>query len=83
MNLSDPIAALEIGTTRTTLAIAESLGPGRISIVAHGDIPSSGVRKSQITDIGKASVSVASVLKRIESENGYSIGREGLVVSGP
>ena len=52
MNLSDPIAALEIGTTRTTLAIAESLGPGRISVVAHGDIPSSGVRKSQITDIG-------------------------------
>lgn len=83
MNLSDPIAALEIGTTRTTLAIAESLGPGRISIVAHGDIPSSGVRKSQITDIGKASVSVASVLKRIESENGYSIGRAALAVSGP
>lgn len=83
MNLSDPIAAIEIGTTRTALAIAESLGPGRISVVAHGDIPSSGVRKSQITDIGKASVSVASVLKRLETENGYSIGRAALAVSGP
>jgi len=83
MNLSDPIAALEIGTTRTVIAIAEPLAPGRISIVAHGDIPSSGVRKSQITDISQAGVSVASVLKRLESENGYSIGRAALAVSGP
>ena len=83
MNLSDPIAALEIGTSRTVIAIAEPLGPGRISIVAHGDIPSSGVRKSQITDIGQAGVSVASVLKRMESEYGYSIGRAALAVSGP
>ena len=83
MNLSDPIAALEIGTARTVIAIAEPLGPGRISVVAHGDIPSSGVRKSQITDIGQAGVSVASVLKRMESEFGYSIGRAALAVSGP
>ena len=83
MNLSDPIAALEIGTTRTVIAIAEPLGPGRLSIVAHGDIPSSGVRKSQITDIGQAGVSVSSVLKRMESEYGYSIGRAALAVSGP
>ena len=83
MNLSDPIAALEIGTSRTVIAIAEPLGPGRISIVAYGDIPSSGVRKSQITDISQAGVSVTSVLKRLESENGYSIGRAALAVSGP
>ena len=83
MNLSDPIAALEIGTSRTVIAIAEPLGPGRLSIVAHGDIPSSGVRKSQITDIGQAGVSVSSVLKRMESEYGYSIGRAALAISGP
>ena len=83
MNLSDPVAALEIGTTRTAIAIAEPLGPGRINIVAKGDIPSSGVRKSQITDIGKASVSVTSVLKYLEDQFNYSIGRAALVVSGP
>ena len=83
MNLTDPIAALEIGTTRTSMAIAEPLGPGRINIVARGDIPSSGVRKSQITDIGKASVSILSVLKHLEDRYGYSIGRAALAVSGP
>ena len=37
MNLTDPVAALEIGTTRTSIAIAEPLGPGRINVVAKGD----------------------------------------------
>ena len=83
MNLTDPIAALEIGTTRTSIAIAEPLGPGRINVVAKGDIPSSGVRKSQITDNGKASVSVSSVLKHLESQSGYSIGHAALAISGP
>ena len=83
MNLSDPIAALEIGTSNTTIAIAEPLAPGRLAVVARGDIPSSGVRKSQITDIDKAKVSIASVLKHLENEYGYSIGRAALAVSGP
>ena len=83
MNLSDPVAAVEIGTTRTVIAIAEPLGPGRLNIVAKGDIPSSGVRKSQITDIGKASVSVTSVLKYLEDHFSYSIGHAALAVSGP
>lgn len=83
MNLSDPVAALEIGTTRTAIAIAEPLGPGRINVVAKGDIPSSGVRKSQITDIGKATVSVTSVLKHLEDRFNYSIGHAALAVSGP
>ena len=83
MNLSDPIAAPEIGTSRTVVAIAEPLAPGRISIVAHADIPSSGVRKSQITDIDQAGVSIASVLKHLESEYGYAIGRAALAASGP
>jgi cell division protein FtsA len=82
MNL-DPVAALEIGTSRTVIAIAEPLGPGRINIVAHGDIPSSGIRKSQITDIDKAGVSVSSVLKNLEDQFSYSIGHAALVVTGP
>ena len=83
MNLTDPVAALEIGTTHTSIAIAEPLGPGRLNIVAKGNIPSSGVRKSQITDIAKASVSVSSVLKSIEGQSGYSIGHAALAISGP
>ena len=40
MNSAEPIAALEIGTTYTVIAIAEPLGEGRIRVLGHGRIPS-------------------------------------------
>jgi cell division protein FtsA len=83
MNLSEPIAALEIGTTSTVIAVANPIGPGRISIAACCEIPSSSVRKSQIIDIGQASASISSVLKRLENDSEYSIARAALAVSGP
>jgi cell division ATPase FtsA len=80
MNLSEPIAALEIGTTSTVIAVANPIGPGRISIAACCEIPSSSVRKSQIIDIGQASASISSVLKRLENDSEYSIARAALAV---
>ena len=83
MNLSDPVAALEIGTSRTVIAIGEPLGPGRVKVAAKGSIPSSGVRKSRIVDMEQASLSVESVLKHLERESGYAIGQAGLAMTGP
>lgn len=83
MNSSDPIAALEIGTSRTVIAIGEPLGNGRIKVVAISSIPSTGVRKSQIVDIAQARYSIESVLKRLSDQSDYSIGQAYLAVSGP
>ena len=83
MNPSDPIAALEIGTTRTVIAIAEPLGEGRIRVAAYDGIPSSGVRKSQIGDVAQARYSVSSVQKKLVSQYDYAISQAYLVVSGP
>ena len=83
MSSKDPIAALEIGTSNTVLAIGEPEGADHIRITALGSIPSTGVRKSQIIDIGQAAHSVDSVLKRVERDFGYSIGQASLVASGP
>lgn len=83
MNLSDPIAALEIGTSHTVIAIGEPLEGGRIRITAHETIPSTGVRKSQIIDIAQARFSIESVLKKLSEQSKYSIGQAYLVVSGP
>ena len=62
-------AALEIGTTRTILAIGESNGGGRLKVTCHAAIPSSGVRKSQILDISQATQSIKSVLKEIQKRH--------------
>ena len=83
MNSSDPIAALEIGTTRTVIAIAEPLGEGRIRVAAYDSIPSSGVRKSQIVDVAQARYSVAAVQKKLVTQSDYAVAQAFLVVSGP
>lgn len=85
--MSNIYAALEIGTTRTVLAIGETDGSGRLRVTSHAEIPSTGVRKSQILDISQATQSIRSVLHDIEKrqdakESKITIGNAFLVVSG-
>ena len=61
-------AALEIGTTRTVLALAESETGKRLRVLCHAEIPSTGVRKSQILNIPDATQSIRSVLREIEKK---------------
>ncbi|MBO5751759.1 MAG: cell division protein FtsA [Kiritimatiellae bacterium] len=80
-------AALEIGTSKTVLAVGEATRSGRVKVSCHAEIPSTGVRKSQILDISQASQSIRSVLQEIvrkQSEAGSSITIRNafLVVSG-
>ena len=84
MNSKEPIAALEIGTTHTVIAIAEPLGEGHIRVLGHGSIPSSGsVRKSQIVDVALARYSVSSVQKKLVTQSDYAVAQAYLVISGP
>lgn len=85
--MTDFHAAIEIGTTRTVLAIGEKTADDRLRVTCHAEIPSTGVRKSQILDITQATTSIRSVLHEIErkqTEAGSSImlGNAFLVVSG-
>lgn len=80
-------AALEIGTTRTVLAIAEAETGGRLKVTCHAEIPSTGVRKSQILDINQASQSIRAVLHEIEKKqertgSKITVGNAFLAVSG-
>lgn len=80
-------AALEIGTTRTVLAIGEAASGERLKITCHAEVPSTGVRKSQILDIGQATQSVRSVIREAEKNqlalgNSLTIGNAFLIVSG-
>jgi cell division protein FtsA len=76
-------AALEIGTTRTVLAIGEAEADGRLNVTCHAEIASAGVRKSQILNINHAVQSIRSVLHEIENKNAdLTIDNSFLVVSG-
>ena len=85
--MSNIYAALEIGTTRTVLAVGESEASGRLKVTCHAEIPSTGVRKSQILNINQATQSIRSVLREIERKQEASgakitIGNAFLAVSG-
>ena len=85
--MSNIYAALEIGTSRTVLAIGESEPGCRLKVTCHAEIPSTGVRKSQILDIPQATQSIRSVLREIERKQDESgskvtIGNAFLAVSG-
>ncbi len=80
-------AALEIGTSRTVLAVGEAVRGGRVKIACHAEIPSTGVRKSQILDISQAAQSIRTVLheivrKQSEAGSDITIRNAFLVVSG-
>ena len=80
-------AALEIGTTRTVLAIGESENGGRLKVTCHAEIPSTGIRKSQILDINQITQSIRSVLQQIERKQDevgskITVGNAFLAVSG-
>ena len=80
-------AALEIGTSRTVLAVGEAETGGRLRVTSHAEIVSAGVRKGQIFNIAMSSQSVKSVLKEIEraqleSGNVIDIENAFLVVNG-
>ena len=80
-------AALEIGTTNTVLAISESSGNGSPRVICHAEIPSAGVRKSQIVDVKQVAQSIRAAIAQIEkkqAESGvkFSLGNVFLVASG-
>ncbi len=85
--MTNVYAALEIGTTRTILAVASAKKGERLKVVAYAHIPSTGVRKSTITNMNHATSSVHSVLneiekKQLEKNMSLSISNAYLLVNG-
>lgn len=77
-----PIAALEIGTTRTVMCVGETNESGRVKITGVGTYPTIGVRKGQVVDLSQARVGVESAAKQAEKQADVSIWQVLLATSG-
>jgi cell division protein FtsA len=77
-----PIAALEIGTSRTVVCVGEVNESGRMKITGVGTCPTTGVRKGQIVDLTQARVGVESASKQAEKMSSVSIWQLLLATSG-
>jgi cell division protein FtsA len=77
-----PIAALEIGTSRTVLCVGEADAGGRMRITGVGTYPTTGVRKGQIIDLAQARVGVELAAKQAEKQSDVSVWQVLLATSG-
>ncbi len=68
-----PIAALDIGTTKTCAVIAEMTDTGTMRILGAGVAPSRGLRKGVVTDVKEASQSVVAAVEQAERVSGFKI----------
>src|SRR5713226_2325785 len=68
-----PIAALDIGTTKTCALIGEMTEAGAIRILGAGVAPSRGLRKGVVTDVKDASQAIAEAVEQAERVSGMKI----------
>ncbi|MBI4786615.1 MAG: cell division protein FtsA [Chloroflexi bacterium] len=71
--MSTPIAALDLGTTKTCALIAEMTDTGTLRILGAGISASRGLRKGVVTDVKEASHSIVAAVEQAERVSGFKI----------
>lgn len=71
--MSSPIAALDIGTTKTCALIGEITEAGTWRILGNGVVPSRGLRKGVVTDVKEAALAIARAVEQAERVAGLTI----------
>ncbi|MCX7837932.1 MAG: cell division protein FtsA [Anaerolineae bacterium] len=71
--MASPIAALDIGTTKTCALIGEITDAGTWRILGNGVVPSRGMRKGVVTDVKETALAIASAVEQAERVAGLAI----------
>jgi cell division protein FtsA len=71
--MSTPIAALDVGTTKTCALIGEMTDAGTMRILGAGVAPSRGMRKGVITDVKEASRAIVEAVQQAERVAGIPV----------
>jgi len=79
---SEPIVAVEIGTSKVCALVGEAREDGHIMVTGIGHCASCGVRKGVILDLEKAGACVRTAIQGAEQSSQVEIGKVFLVVSG-
>jgi cell division protein FtsA len=80
LNMSEPIVAIDVGTTKVCTLIAEQdEQTGRLRIIGVGEVPSRGLRKGVVVNVDEAAAAIRASKEKAEKASGYTI--EGAYVS--
>lgn len=77
-----PLVAVELGTTRTVVAVGECNDGERLVMTAVGTYPTTGVRKGQVVAVEQAEVGLVAALRQAEQSGNLTIRQVVLGVSG-
>ncbi|MHB0876562.1 MAG: cell division protein FtsA [Anaerolineae bacterium] len=75
------IAAIDIGTTKVTALVATGDGAS-VRVVGAGTVPSHGVEKGMVADMGLATEAIAAAVREAERSSGYRISKAYVSVGG-
>lgn len=76
------IVAIDVGTTKICVLVAEKLGDNQIAIVGIGKAPSEGLKKGVVVNIGQTIHSIKLAVKEAELMSGFTIGSAYVGISG-
>jgi len=79
---SDPVVALEVGTSKVVALVGETREDGRLTVIGMGEHASKGVRKGEIVDVENAAACVRSALHAAEENGQVMIRRVHVALSG-
>ena len=76
------IVAIDVGTTKICVLVAEKLGTDSFAIVGIGKAPSEGLKKGVVVNIGQTVHSIKMAVKEAELMSGFTIGSAYVGISG-
>ena len=76
------LVGIDVGTSKVATLIGEVSRDGRLTIMGHGTVPSSGLRKGVVVNIDQTVRSIAESVERAERLSGWKIDRAFVSVGG-
>jgi len=76
------LVGIDVGTTKVCALIGEVSRDGRLTIMGHGTVPASGLKKGVVVNIDQTVRSIADSVERAERLSGWKIDRAFVGVGG-
>ncbi len=76
------LVGIDVGTTKVCALIGEVSRDGRLTVIGHGTVPASGLKKGVVVNIDQTVRSIADAVERAERLSGWKIDRAFVGVGG-
>jgi len=76
------LVGIDVGTSKVAALIGEVSRDGRLTIMGHGTVPASGLKKGVVINIDQTTRSIADAVERAERLSGWKIDRAFVGVGG-